>query len=440
MNKIKIKSWIDEEKKILIISVLLLINLVGFVLYCQHFINKGYLPSPFLYNKTDTFMDFYNALYWSLNDQRYTEWKSVYPPLNFIILRFIDFLFAGITLDSPIGLRENFPYLVLSVIVLFIVSNALILKTKYWKDFNKNEKILLFLSFIISSPVLFSVERGNLILICPVLLFLAINSFGIKRSLFIALLINIKPYFFILNIYYLIKKDWKGFLNSILLSGLIYALTSIILGSEFFEFFKNIFDFSQNKSIFSLREVMAMPSSISAFSFVLKNESGAAFAKSYIALQNVHMLIYTIEIFKWMALLVSIIAILRSADKITDLEVFAVIILIISNMNIWIGGYIYIMYIILVPIFMKMRANNFYIACLLLIAMPLDFIPLTNEYIGFQMIYLTNLNTNIHWTLGLGSVLRPILNILLLVAVSTEILIRMNNKESFKLVRNEYQK
>ena len=440
MNKIKIHSWIKKEKNLIIISLIFFLNLLGFLFYFQHLLSKGFLPSPFLYNKADTFMDFYNTLFWSHSNEKYTEWKSVYPPLNFLILRFVDFIFGGETLNSPFSLRENSPYLVLSVIIFYLASNMLILNTKYWKDFNNIEKILIYLALILSTPVLFSFERANLILICPAIFFLVLISSGIKRSLFLAVLINIKPYFFIINIYYFFKKDWKGLLNSVLLSGLIYFLTSIVMGGELFEFFKNIFDFSQKESIFSLREVMSMPSSISAFSFVLNNESGAVFASRFIDFQYIEFLIQAINTFEWMILLFSFIVIWRNIDKITDLELFTIIVLMISNMNIFTGGYIYIMYFFFVPIFLNMYAKNFYITCLFLIAIPLDFISLINENIGIQLVYLTNVNIDVHWTLGLGSVIRPVVNILLLIGMSCEILIRSKRKECLILNQNKHSK
>ena len=273
------------EKNLIFLLLFFIINLAGLIYFHHYYINNGYLPSPFLYNKADTFMDFYNTLYWSNNDGRYTEWKSVYPPLNFIILRLINFYPTGEITNNPFSLRENSSYLVLILIIFYLLSNVLILKTKYWKEFNSNEKILIYLSLIISSPVLFSIERGNLILICPAIFALVTICSGIKRAFYIALLINIKPYFIILNIYYIVKKDWKGLFNTLILSGAVFLITAILLGGEFYGFFKNIFDFSQNKSIFSLRELMAMPSSISFISFILKSENGAAFASGFISFQ-----------------------------------------------------------------------------------------------------------------------------------------------------------
>ena len=48
------------------------------VAYYLFFLNShGYLPTPFIYDKSDTFMDFFHTMIWADRDGRYTEWGSV---------------------------------------------------------------------------------------------------------------------------------------------------------------------------------------------------------------------------------------------------------------------------------------------------------------------------------------------------------------------------
>ena len=37
------------------------------------------LPTPFFYDKSDSFMDFFHTNYWAFNDSRYTDWSAIYP-------------------------------------------------------------------------------------------------------------------------------------------------------------------------------------------------------------------------------------------------------------------------------------------------------------------------------------------------------------------------
>ena len=67
-----------------------------------------------------------------------------------------------------------------------------------------------------------------------------------------------------------------------------------------------------------------------------------------------------------------------------------------------------------------MRFRSLYLLILAVIAMPLDLIVLSSADIGQQYSYLSGSLVNVHWTLGLGSLLRPIINLLLLYLLSYE--------------------
>jgi len=75
----------------LVLVLILIINALGLAYYISHVIEYGYLPSPFVYDKSDTFMDLFNTMYWAYYEGRYTDWGSVYPPLGFLFLKIINF-------------------------------------------------------------------------------------------------------------------------------------------------------------------------------------------------------------------------------------------------------------------------------------------------------------------------------------------------------------
>jgi hypothetical protein len=78
----------------------------------------------------------------------------------------------------------------------------------------------------------------------------------------------------------------------------------------------------------------------------------------------------------------------------------------------------------LIPVFIKMRASYLYFLLISTIASPLDIITLANDFIGAQYSFLSNLNVDTIWTLGLGSVLRPIENFILFIVIITEYYVR----------------
>jgi len=70
-NKINVLMWL--------LGVCTILQLAAVVHYVNYFDAYGYLPAPFIYDKHDTFMDFFNVLYWAGDEGRYTDWHSVYP-------------------------------------------------------------------------------------------------------------------------------------------------------------------------------------------------------------------------------------------------------------------------------------------------------------------------------------------------------------------------
>ncbi len=417
--------------------MILLLNAAGFIYYLYYLMENGYLPSPFIYDKSDTFMDLFNVLYWAYDDGRYTDWGSVYPPLNFFILRFANFLFSGGGYGDSTLMRDNSQLLIVGVCLVYLVIPAILLKIRYWQDFSRIEKFLIYFAIVFSAPMLFTLERGNLIVLAPILLALALSKIGMARSVSIALLINIKPYFALLMIYYIARQNWKGFAACTVLSGLIFAISGFALDDHFLVFIANIFDFSQTDELFSLREVMALPSSISAFSYVLKHPDGAMLASKYLSLEGIAILVYIIEAIKWGVLAMSLIFLFARSNLMRDAEVLSLLVVVISNLGIWVGGYTYILYIALIPVFIKMRARWVYIGLLSMMTIPLDIIPLSSEFIGEQYSFLADTYVNIQWTLGLGSVVRPVANLLLLLLLSSEFIARKSESINNNIVHHD---
>ena len=375
-------------------------------------------------DKSDTFMDLFNVLYWAYDDGRYTDWGSVYPPLNFLILKIANFVFTGGWYGDPANMRENSQLVIVGFCIMYFAMPAILLKINYWKNFSKKEKFQIYFIIVFSSPMLFALERGNLIVLTPILLGLALSKIGMARSIYIALLINIKPYFALFVIYYIVRKNWKGLATTLAFSGLIFAISGLALDNRYLEFFSNLLNFSQGSTLFSLREVMALPSSISAFSYVLKHPDGAMFASSFLNADSISIIAYLIEALKWSVIVISLVALFMRSKQLRDSEIFTLLVVSICNIGIWVGGYTFILYIALIPIFIKMRAKWLYISLLSLIAMPMDIIPIIGGYIGEQYSYLGATHINIWWTLGLGSVMRPLANLMLLVLLSHECLAR----------------
>jgi hypothetical protein len=240
--------------------------------------------------------------------------------------------------------------------------------------------------------------------------------------------------FVLLLIYYLARRNWKGLVSCILISGLIFLISGLILDNHFLVFFTNLFDFSQETTLFSLREVIAMPSSISSFSYALSHPDGVIFVSNFLTAQGSATLASIIETIKWLVIFSSFAVLYIRSRLVSDQEILTLLVVIISNMGIWVGGYTLILYAALIPVFFRMRARWPYICLLCLITVPLDIVPLLVNFIGIQYSYLAAENIEILWTLGLGSVLRPVANLALLLLLTYEII---NRKKANKLKSNK---
>jgi hypothetical protein len=429
-----VKGFLEKEKFVtysvihhrcsVYIGIVILPIVAGFFYYIYYLMVNRYLPSPFVWSKSETFMDLFNTLHWAYDDGRYTEWDSIYPPLSFLILRLINFVFAGGDNVTAALMRENSPFVIAGFFLIYLTVPSVVLKTKLWQGLLTSEKILIYFAIILSTPMLFALERGNLIVLCPVLLALVLSRIGIVRCLCIGLLINIKPYFALLMIYYIARKNWKGFTTSVVLSGLIFVVPGFFLDNHYLNFFDNLLGFAQSNVIFSFKEVMALPTSISAFSYVLKNPEGASIASGFLTTGLSSIMAYIIEAVKWTVIAISLVTLFTRSMVMRDSEIFTLLVVAITNLGIWVGGYSIIFYIVLIPVLIKLRANWLYIGLLWVIAMPLDIIPVTTSYIGQQVSYLSNSYVDVQWSLGLGSVVRPVANFALLLMLSREFLAR----------------
>ena len=90
-----------------------------------------------------------------------------------------------------------------------------------------------------------------------------------------------------------------------------------------------------------------------------------------------------------------------------------------------IGGYAIIFFLALLPILYKnFRYGLFFV---FLIFLPLDLLPIYSDIIYDRPSYFSNNNVDIYYTLGFGTIFRPIVIYFLLLYVSICIFIKYSN-------------
>ncbi len=204
----------------------------------------GYLPPPFFHDTDDTFLDWYNAAYWSHNQGAYTIYRTIYPPMSFDFMRLFSQRSCYIQ-DSLLG--RHCDHLGLIVVILSYITAVVFV---YFSLRRKDRRTALVRtsSIALGLPMLFALERGQLVIVAFLLFVLGYG--GVLRSArmrwtAIGAAINFKPYLIVTLSSFLVRRKWR-WLEGVGLAGLIIYLISFALfgdGSPL-EIIKNTKDFT----------------------------------------------------------------------------------------------------------------------------------------------------------------------------------------------------
>lgn len=211
-------------------AMLALAVVASFVWTAMHLRNTGYLPQPFVFDTNDTFMDWFNTAYWANNPGIYEVWRSIYPPLSFVFLD--TFSLPGCYLQSPFFARDC-DWLGRSTIAAFYLLDVVLAWLSFYRA-DRRTAPMRGLAFGLGLPLLFTLERGNLILVA--LAFFIIAHGPITRSkawhaLATAVTINFKPYLLVPVLALAVKRQWRGLEIAGIATIALYLLTLAIIGS-----------------------------------------------------------------------------------------------------------------------------------------------------------------------------------------------------------------
>jgi hypothetical protein len=173
-----------------------------------HFLaTRYYLPQPFIFDTFDTFMDWFNVAAFANQTGAYDVWHAVYPPISFVFLQvFSDHQCYGNSINARdcdwIGQATILTFYVADCVAIFVIL--------------KRAGIVAWLPralcFSLGFPLLFCLERGNLILVCLIPFMLAYGDIvrsRFWRGLCIGLTINFKPYLLVAALGAAVKRDWR---------------------------------------------------------------------------------------------------------------------------------------------------------------------------------------------------------------------------------------
>ena len=278
-------------KKNPIASVFTLAMAISAVIFFMVYLiaGNGRFVDLFFSRCADIFMDFFNSIrdaaQWS---EVYTVRKVIYPPMaNLIFLILSRFTPAAYNhtdfeerlewsgYSSPMMLVFLF-FLICCLVLFYLISR--------WIKGTQNQKFIFALFMTLSVPVLYMVERGNLIVLCLIALIIygaTYNSTSrVAREIgliALAFTFSLKLYPVVFGWFLLVDKRFKDALRCF-----IYGMIMLIVPSFFFGgpacliyVFKNIFSFSSgsgSSTVDVIARYLHIPSmvvSILAYAWVL---------------------------------------------------------------------------------------------------------------------------------------------------------------------------
>jgi hypothetical protein len=173
------------------------------------FARTGYLPQPFVFDTNDTFMDWFNTAFWANRPGAYDVWRSIYPPLSFVFLDLTTL--PGCYLSSPFHARDC-DWLAQATIATFYLLDVALVALAFRRT-DLATALPRTIAFALGLPLLFTLERGNLILVAFAAFVVAygpVTRSPAWRAIAIAATINFKPYLLLPSLAHILRREWRS--------------------------------------------------------------------------------------------------------------------------------------------------------------------------------------------------------------------------------------
>ncbi len=204
--------------------------LAGLMLAAWRFVQQGYLPQPFYYRVSESLMDLYTPALWANHGDAYNKWHSLYPPLSFVFLHLTS-LNRCYSVDDLAG--RNCDWLArLALFAVFLGNLALVFRNYRLSD--PRTAIPRTVAMGLGLPMLYALERGNLLIPCFTCFVLGYGDLIRRRwlrCLALAAAMNFKPYLVFVALPLIVKRRWAYLAWCAGLGGAIYLATALWYGS-----------------------------------------------------------------------------------------------------------------------------------------------------------------------------------------------------------------
>jgi hypothetical protein len=217
---------------------------VGYALIFLYY--NGYLPQPFFYEPAGTFMDWFSLAYWARHVGAFDVEGAIYPPISFLVLRLIGddrcYLLDGV---EP---RACDWHSLVAIGVIYVVD--VILTAVIFFKLDRRTALPRAIAVAVGLPMLYAVERGNLVTLCFAFLMLAYGPLlrsARLRWLCAGIAVNFKVYLIAGILAPLLKRRWLAVEGALVSVVAVYGLTWWLFGSGSpIEIYDNIRQFSSS--------------------------------------------------------------------------------------------------------------------------------------------------------------------------------------------------
>jgi hypothetical protein len=226
-----IHTWSLPSRRQLIIEHAFMASILTGLAYTGWFFSQyGYLPQPFFYEPSGTFMDWYSLSYYAVNPGAYDIEGSIYPPLSFVLMKIFSvnecYLNAR---GEPSRDCDYWGTIILSIsFVIAGITSALTLR-----KVDGSTWIPRTTAIALGLPMVYAYERGNLVLICYTCVLLAYGPLLKSARLkwfFGGVAINFKVYLIGAAMAPLLKRRWIQTEGVLISAILVYLVTWMMLG------------------------------------------------------------------------------------------------------------------------------------------------------------------------------------------------------------------
>lgn len=392
---------------------------IGFA-YCLIFLFVyGYLPGPYFYVPSDTFMDFSSPATFAYQEGAYDSFRTIYPPLSFVLLKLV--AWAPCYGFNPSEEARNCDTYGISWLFLIYAINCFLI----WRSFRKLDSdtaVPRTFALCAGLPMTYALERGNVMLFCFTCLILAYGPLvrsARLRWFFAGLAVNFKFYLIGTIFAQLLKRRWRWFEGALIASLLIYLISYSIYGAGSpNEIYANIAFYANASEQATLPEFW-YPSSLQPISLLLQGDTQFP-ALTALGSQTLTVALLFVRSIVLIATLTIIAAAVAAWWQPGAVPMYRLILLSIgiALINSEAGGYSQMILIFFV-FFERWRGIGRPVAIVIayILCIALDF-PIANSPPVVRDSYLGGRELIAEYSIGVGTLLRPLLIILMLFSLA----------------------